>query len=345
VTAFDGGLAETGFKRARAPSGLEHAGVLHAFALDAASAKLVHLQACFQIISGDRLVQSYNLPLERLLLENTRRLHGVLVPSRAAELLVLILRLALKHASPIEVLLVNRRYPEVLDELAWLLDADTARAASALLASHAPTIEPALFERLLEAIATPGVLLRRVALSWAVAWRLRDWRRVGVIPAVGARWWRLLLMVLGRRRRKRLLAAGGAIVALVGPKAVGKSTLSDELARRLAGISTSHGSMPERPRPRRSRSCRACWCHSPAPSFRRENRPSTSGPSAARATRCATCCEERWSRTTGARCSCALPGLRRPVGSSCPTDIPPRRSASPTAPRSTIGRSIGAAGD
>lgn len=232
ATAFDTVLAEIGFKRARSGLGLEHPGVFHAYAFDTASAKLVHLHVYFQIVSGDSLVKSYHLPLERLLLEDTRRLYGATVPSRAAELLVFTLRIALKHVSPIEVLLVNRRYREVLDELFWLLDAHTARTAKALVASHAPTIEPALLERLFEAIATPGALLRRVVLGWSVAWRLRGWRRIGVIPAIRARWWHVLLMLLGRRQRKRLLA-GGAIIALVGPKAVGKSTISDALAQHL----------------------------------------------------------------------------------------------------------------
>ncbi len=53
--------------------------------------------------------------------------------------------------------------------------------------------------------------------------------------AAVSRLWRVLSLLANRLRRRRdlVLQTGGMIVALVGPKAVGKSTISRELATRL----------------------------------------------------------------------------------------------------------------
>jgi MoxR-like ATPase len=72
-------------------------------------------------------------------------------------------------------------------------------------------------------------------LGWQVAWRLRHLRRLGPLRATASRYRRLLLFVTGRLSRRRDLAVrtGGAIVALVGPKGTGKSTIGGQLAGRL----------------------------------------------------------------------------------------------------------------
>ena len=107
---FHTALLENGFKLAQSSSGIGHPGVFHALGLDEASAELVHVHAYFQIVSGDSLVKSYRLPIERALLEQTRYLHGVRVPTPEAELVLFALRIALKHTGPIEILMANRHY-------------------------------------------------------------------------------------------------------------------------------------------------------------------------------------------------------------------------------------------
>ena len=78
---FHTALLENGFKLAQSSSGIGHPGVFHAFGLDETSAELVHVHAYFQVVSGDSLVKSYRLPIEKLLLEQTRYLHGVRIPT------------------------------------------------------------------------------------------------------------------------------------------------------------------------------------------------------------------------------------------------------------------------
>jgi thymidylate kinase len=192
------------------------------------------LHAYHQIVSGDSLVKNYRFPIEGRLLGSTCYLEGVRVPEPSAELALFVLRIVLKHVSPVEILKTNRHYDKVVDELAWLGErADSQRAAD-LCAAWFPVIEPVFFERLRRAIAG-NALWPRMVLGWRVAWRLRHLRRIGWLSATASRYRRLLLFVAGRLRRRRDLAlqTGGAIVALVGPKGTGKSTVGGQLAARL----------------------------------------------------------------------------------------------------------------
>jgi len=232
---FHAALLENGFKLARSRSGIGHPGVFHAFGLEGASLELVHVHAYFQIVSGDSLVKNYRLPIERLLLEQTRYLHGVRVPNPEAELVLFALRVALKHTDPIEILLANRHYRLTSRELGWLREAANAEDAEALCAAWFPSIDPLLFRKLLDVIETDRAVIRRAVIGWRVAWRLRGLRRLSPILAAVSRLWRVLSLLANRLRRRKdlVLQSGGLIVALVGPKAVGKSTICHELTNCL----------------------------------------------------------------------------------------------------------------
>jgi thymidylate kinase len=232
---FHAALLENGFKLAQSRSGVGHPGVFHAFGLDETSAELVHVHAYFQIVSGDSLVKSYRLPIERSLLEQTRYLHGVRIPLPEAELVLFAIRIALKHTDPIEILMANRHYRTVSRELRWLRDAADAVRAEALCATWFPNIDPPLFRQLLDAIEVERAVARRVILGWRVARRLRGLRRLSPLLGAVSRLWRVLSLLVKRfqRRSDLVLQTGGMIVALVGPKATGKSTTCDALATRL----------------------------------------------------------------------------------------------------------------
>lgn len=234
---FHAVLLEHGFKLTQSRSGMGHPGVFHALGLDHASADIVHVHAYFQIVSGDSLVKNYRLPIERFLLEQTRYLHGVRVPTPEAELVLFALRIALKHTSPIEILMANRRYRTVSKELRWLREAANAGRAEGLCAAWFPSIDPPLFRELLNAIEAERALLRRVVLGWRIARRLRGLRRLSMVSGAVSRLWRVLSLLVKRLRRRGdlVLQTGGMIIALVGPKATGKSTISHALATRLGG--------------------------------------------------------------------------------------------------------------
>jgi thymidylate kinase len=232
---FQAALLENGFKLAQSQSAIDHPGVFHALGLEESSLELVHVHAYFQIVSGDSLVKNYRFPIERLLLEHTRYLHGVRVPAPEAELVLFALRVALKHTAPIELLMANRDYRSTSRELGWLRRSADAKRTDVLCSTWFPGIDAQLFQQLLDAIADDGAVIRRAVLGWRVARRLRGLRRLNPIFAAASRLWRVLSLLVNRLRSRKdlVLQTGGLIVALTGPKAVGKSTISQELENRL----------------------------------------------------------------------------------------------------------------
>jgi hypothetical protein len=229
---FQRALLKSGFKIVVSASGAGHPGVFHAFALDPDLLQLLHVHAYFQIVTGDSLVKTYHLPVEEMLLANTRRLNGVPVPTAEAELVLFTLRIALKHTSLAELFLVRRHYDIVRQELNWLCSAADVDKAQDVWTNWFAGAPVSLFHALIEAIAEPEAIGRRIMLGHRVARHFRGWRRIDPVSAALSRT-RRILQLLMRRRRRLVPAAAGLVIAFVGPKATGKSTLSLAAARIL----------------------------------------------------------------------------------------------------------------
>jgi len=228
-------MLRNGYKLAASLDSTEHPSTFHAIALDRKTAELVDLHACYQVYSGDSLVKNYRLAIEDHLLSKTRDLYGVKVPEVELELVYFVLRIALKHLSPVEILKSNRRYFKTSAELEWLRQQGDDQKAAELCQSLFPAIDQRLFHDLIRAVGQDSALLQRMALGWKVAWRLRGLRRLGAIRSISSRTWRTLAFVFGRltKRKGQSLQTGGLIVALVGPKATGKSTVANQLTKRF----------------------------------------------------------------------------------------------------------------
>src|SRR5215510_7505680 len=91
--------------------------VEHYFALDEESGDLVHVHAYFRVITGESLVKNYRLPLEAMLLENTREMESIRLPTKNAELVIFTLRMMLKHTSLTELLMLARDWKQVKHEI------------------------------------------------------------------------------------------------------------------------------------------------------------------------------------------------------------------------------------
>ena len=232
---FGMSLFRCGFKTAVSRGCLGHPGVFHAFALNEMASGLVHVHAYFRVISGDSLVKSYRLPVERELLRGGRVVEAVPVPAPEAELALFTLRILLKHVHPLEMVMVSRGYEEVVREMHWLRQRADLRGACDLWRAWMPDADPPSLDDAIAAISEPRARFRRFVLGRQVASALRSRRRIGILAGESERWRRAATMALGRIRKRRDLVpgTGGLVVALVGPKAVGKSTLGGELERRL----------------------------------------------------------------------------------------------------------------
>ena len=233
---FESAVAALGFKRVVDLLHGRFASVFHFYGLDDNTCELVHLHVYYRMTTGESLLKNYSFPLEELFLRHSRLVEGVRLPPPAAELMLFVIRAMLKHASPVEYLLLRRRnrsgYEALRAELEYLLADDAAARCAELLAEWLPAVDRNLFYKCLEAIRKDAPFVRRFWLALRLRGQLEAYKRSSSASALLQLVLLLLRQALWRwqGRRSKQPASGGCVIAFVGPEATGKSTLVKETA-------------------------------------------------------------------------------------------------------------------
>lgn len=229
-------LGQMDFRPAVTTDGEAFPAVEHYYALDEKSGVLVHVHAYYRIVTGESLAKNYRLPIEEMLLENTRDLGSVRVPSKAAELLIFTIRMMLKHTSWMELVLLSRYWDHMQQELLWLLEADCVDETLRLIKCWLPSVDSKLFADCITALKTPAPLFRRILLGYRLRSQLGFYARHSLARAWLGEVEKFTIMLLRRlihSQRGMVPRNGGAIIAFVGPEATGKSTLLSEMSKWL----------------------------------------------------------------------------------------------------------------
>ncbi|HEU4527390.1 MAG TPA: nucleotidyltransferase family protein [Actinomycetota bacterium] len=239
AATFEEVLARLGFKEAHLPPWKRLPGIWHAYALDRASGRLVHVHAHHQLVVGDDMTKNYHLPIEDPYLASAVPAPPFHVPSPEFELALLVLRMVIKHdpwdaiASGQGSLSASERR-ELEDLLARVDPGDAART----LHRHLPIVTPELWARCLRSlrpgasvgfrIRTAGELQRALAVcarrGRALDTYLKVWRRGRIV---------VRRRVLRRRAEPKRLGRAGLLVAIVGGDGAGKSTVVEDLTEWL----------------------------------------------------------------------------------------------------------------
>ena len=146
---------------------------------------LAHVHVYFRVITGESLAKNYRLPLEQMLLQNTRELDSVRVPTQGAELVTFTVRMMMKHTVLAELLLLARgkNRKAMQQEATWLTRAESPSendplARSVELAhSFLTAVDSKLFAACLTALTTPTSLFRRIVLGRRLRKQLRPYAR------------------------------------------------------------------------------------------------------------------------------------------------------------------------
>jgi len=229
-------LLQQGFKQAESATSRRQPGVFHFLGNDDATRGLINVHAYVRILTGDHLLKTWALPLERLLLSDTRRAHGICLPSKAAELVVFVLRDMIKHTTLLDIYLGRRSRKAVLEEHRWLVCDSRIEDCYGKLATYFPMISPAAFRSALELIGTEGAMLRRIRMGFRFQRALTRYRRYGRARQI---WWTAASLCgtairkLCRSQKTMTLRTGGAIIAVVGPQAAGRAVLVEKIRQWL----------------------------------------------------------------------------------------------------------------
>jgi thymidylate kinase len=229
-------LAESGFRRFQATSLTAYHGVEDYLALDDATGKIVHLHLHHRLTIGQMHLKGYRLPWEDLTLA-TRHFdaeHGLYVASPQVELLLLLVRDALKLRLRSRIKRWLRKTPAKGDfarEFAWLV----ARCEIGAVNNLATRLIGADALPPLERILRDGAQhADRAAFAAVARHALRQHRTYGPVSAAVLGKLREAAWITGGLSKRyfhwavplrRVSPRGGVAVAFLGSDGAGKSTL------------------------------------------------------------------------------------------------------------------------
>ncbi len=239
VQRFTQVLYRLGFKEAIAPSIKQMPGVLDFFGYDHEADKLVHVHAHYQLILGDDMTKNYHLPIERPFLESAHQDALFKIPAPEFELIVLVIRMMLKHATWDALISRHGTLPiAARQELEYLQARVDRLKIDDVLRQHLPFIDEVLFDQCLQSLRSHYPILARLKVGHQLQSRLQAHARRAQAWDTGLKLWRRVKAItrgrIFRRLSKRRLASGGIMIALVGGDGAGKSTAVDELYGWLA---------------------------------------------------------------------------------------------------------------
>ncbi len=234
---FSAVMHRLGFKLARRRrQGLP--GVFDYYGHDDEAGRVVHIHAHFQLVVGDDLTKSYRVPLEAVFLGSARPDGEFFVPAPELELILLVVRLTLKHLTWDAVVTRRARIPaSARSELADLESRSEAAEVERRLEQALPFVRRGTFEDCRLALAPDAGKIAGIRAGGRLLADLTPCARRSRAADVGLKFWRrggeIAARLASRPAPSKQPAAGGAIIAIVGADGAGKSTAVEELAKRL----------------------------------------------------------------------------------------------------------------
>lgn len=229
-----------GFKESLLPLDEELPGVRNFYGYDQKAGKFVHVHAHFQLILGNDLSKNYRLPLEQVYLQSAVQGDLFRVPVPEFELLILVIRMVLKHSTWDSILMRHGNLsPSERHELDELSAQETLSKIEVVL-PYLPGLSRDLFDLCLQALQPGCSYWVRVKAGEQLQKILRTNARYShwfdLILKFSRRMWQPIQRRVFRHFPKNRFANGGLFIAIVGGDGAGKTTVIDGLYNWLSGI-------------------------------------------------------------------------------------------------------------
>jgi thymidylate kinase len=232
VRSFTEVLSSLDFVRASKP-GASIPAIESFYGHDAASGRLVHVHAHYQLVLGDDRTKNYRLPIEDVYLDSATRSGLLPLPSAEFEYVVFVIRMILKYCTWDEIAWCATRGRRAApgrterEELVFLTARiDDARAAS-VVEEHLPFVGAELFAECVAVLGPDASIPRRIRVGSRLEASLQPYARYSRIDDRIRRIRGRLATAAERRTggpRRNRLAGGGVMVGITGGDGAGKST-------------------------------------------------------------------------------------------------------------------------
>ncbi|MFZ5858234.1 MAG: hypothetical protein ACOYZ6_15520 [Chloroflexota bacterium] len=235
---FEQILAGLGFKETYLPPSESLPGVRDFYGWDETSERLVHVHAHYQLVLGNDLSKNYRLPIEKAYLDSSTQGDLLRVPAPEFELVVLVIRMTLKHSTWDAMLMRHGQLSKTerieLDDLATY---ENLSKVDAVLQSL--SLSRDLIDLCLRSVQPNCPFWTRVRAGERLQNALRTcarrphWR--DVLLKFSRRIWQPILRRVFGITPKNRFANGGLFVAIVGGDGAGKTTVIETLYKIFAG--------------------------------------------------------------------------------------------------------------
>jgi thymidylate kinase len=238
-------LSRLGFKLAVEYPKYRLPGVLDYYGYDQETGNLVHVHAHFQLVLGHDSTKNYHIPIEEPYLKSSSP-NGIFnIPLPEFELIILVIRLILKH-STWDTLLLNhgRLSSSERYELEYLLKRTSEIKMYEILNQHLSYIDPNVFAACLHILTSDSPVWNRVRAGQNLLKCLESNARCPRIVDSALKLWRRVSRpvenrILKKDIRKQMIS-GGLLIAIVGGDGAGKTTVVNEVYNWLSNDFNVH---------------------------------------------------------------------------------------------------------
>jgi thymidylate kinase len=214
-------------------------GVLNYYGLDELTGKLIHLHTHYQLILGHDFTKNYRIPIEEPYLSSSNRDHLFNLPTPEFELIILVIRLTIKHSTWDTFILghaalsTSERY-----ELDYLLKLVSMKKMFEILDLHLPYIEPKVFSSCLNALKSNRLSFGRIRSGQSMMKSIDVCaRRPYMVDSLMKFYRRFELPFQSRILKmdsRKQPTNGGLLIAIVGGDGAGKTTVVNEVYKWLS---------------------------------------------------------------------------------------------------------------
>lgn len=232
-------LTGLGFKETIAPQSERLPGVTDYYGYDRSSGRLVHVHAHYQLVFGSDLSKNYRLPVEKAYLFSSSQKGLFRIPSPEFELMILVIRLVLKHSTWDSILMRHGQLSA--SERCELDDLSVENTFSKVdeVLHHIPGLNRSLFDLCLQSLKPGCPYLTRIKagelLQRAIQVHARYPHWFDIILKFARRIWQPFLQRGFRYMPKNCFSNGGLFIAFVGGDGAGKTTAIEEIYKWLSG--------------------------------------------------------------------------------------------------------------